>query len=372
MPYNQQPGVSTALYEEQVPAFVGRQLELLYQCVFTTLARFAIHDVANGASTYVVRVDGAVRTVFLFRREGDTLSVCNEQIPVGDDEMRRFCDYVFARYPEVAVVSFYAVDADASRLRYPVQQYNCLEDIVLPLPATAAQYLGRLGKQMQASLRRYDKKMRHDFPSFRLQIHTKDQISEQHIRAIVAMSTARMASKQQQSYHTEATTRQLIALLQQYGWVGVATTDAGICAGVICHRIGSHYFMHVLAHDPRFDAYRLGKLCSYRMICAAIDEGGQAFHLGWGRFHYKYQMGATQRDLYRIDIYRSRLQCLLHARRMATMVTQAWMRRYKLWRERVEQRGSVGERRIVKLIVALRSVQKWLAASTWPLHKPHA
>lgn len=372
MSYNKQASVTTALYEEQVPAFVGRQLELLYQCVFTTLARFAIHDVANGASTYVVRVDGTVRTVFLFRREGDTVIVCNEQIAVGSDEMRRFCDYVFARYRQVAVVSFYAVDADASRLRYPVQQYNCLEDIVLPLPATAAQYLGRLGKHMQAGLKRYDKKMLCDFPSFRLRIYTKEQVSEQHVRAIVAMSAARMAAKQQNSYHTEATTRQLLLLLRQYGWVGVATTDAGICAGVICHRIGTHYFMHVLAHDPRFDAYRLGKLCCYRMICAAIDEGGQAFHLGWGRFHYKYQMGATQRDLYRIDIYRSRLQCMLHARRMATMAARAWVRRYRLWRERVEQRGSAGERRIVKLVAALRRAQKWLLANTWLLRKPHA
>src|SRR4051812_35008662 len=69
-------------YDNEVPAFVEAELERLYECLMSTLARFAIFDAAPNASTYVVRENGRITTLFLFRRERHHVTVYNEQMPL--------------------------------------------------------------------------------------------------------------------------------------------------------------------------------------------------------------------------------------------------------------------------------------------------
>src|SRR5207245_3753907 len=118
---------------------------------------------------------------------------------------------------------------------------------------------------------------------------------------------------------------------KMYGLVGVATVDGRVCAGVICSRSAANYFMHVIAHDPTYDEYRLGKLCCYLTICECINRGGKEFHFLWGRYEYKYRLLGVQRDLDHLTVYRSRAQFLLNGNLVLKNAYKGYGRQAKRW-----------------------------------------
>jgi hypothetical protein len=355
-------GPDIRFHDDEVPAFVEAELERLYQCVMSTVARFDIYDAAPNASTYVVREDGHITTLFLFRREGDHVTVYNEQMWIAAPEIRRFADAVFARYPQVALVSFYAIDTDAAAIGYPLQQRVCLEDIQMALPASGAAYLSSLGKNTRANLLNAHRRLQRDFPSFRFDVYGRGEASEQNrqIRQIVSFNQARMREKRQTSYYDERSIEQLCRLVQRYGLIGVATIDSQICAGAICMHVGSHYYLSVLAHDPQYNQYQLGKLCCYFSICDAIGRGCKEYHFGWGRYDYKYKMLGQLKELYRIEIYRSRW-CMLHkVRRIATIALADDIRKLKLRIASAESGSTFSDRSIRSAAGTLRVARRLL------------
>lgn len=335
-------------YDNEVPGFVEAELERLYQCTMTTLARFDIYQAAPNASTCVFLAGGQVSAVFLFTIDGAEARVHNEQVRIDGAELDLLARALFGRYPAVRVVSFYAIDTDARAIRYPLQRHQCLEDIVLALPPTADDYLALLGKNTRASIRRYLGKVRRDFPSFRFEVYTGAAAGDERVRQVIGFSRERMRAKGEPCHHTERTTGQLARLARKYGVVGIATIDGRICAGVICFRVGASYLMQVLAHDPRYDDYRLGKLCCYLSIADAIAQGGREYHFGWGRADYKFRMLGKLRELYRIRVYRSHLAVLRDAPVLAATAANAARRQLT---QRVE-RARAGATRTDRWIAA--------------------
>ncbi len=323
--------IAISFYENAVPSFVEVEMERLYENIFSSIAKFTADGATEPVSTYVVRKDGQVSTVFLFRRRNQKVEVINEAIRIDEEEIWRFADAVFTEFSAVTVISFHAIQAAISRHPFPYQRFNCLEDIVLSLPTTAETYLASLGKNMRAHIKRYMKKLERDFPSFHYQIYVKEDVSAQHIREIIGLSNARMAVKNKISLHDEKKTEQLIRLVKKCGLVVIATIGGRICAGVICSRYGPNYFMHVIAHDPAYDDYRLGKLCCYRTICECIDRAGKEFHFLWGRYEYKYKLLGVQQELDHIAIYRSRSHLLINGDMALKVAFKGYGRQVKRW-----------------------------------------
>lgn len=319
------------LYEAELPSFAEAELVRLYKNVFASVVRLAAMGELVRAGTYVASECGEVTCLLLFRREAGTVRVLNEVITIDESEVRRFARTMFTAFPSVALLTFEAIRANIRQLPFPYQQFNCLEDIVLDLPGTIEAYFGSLGKNMRASLKRYQKKIAADLPGFHYTIEHGSQISEQQLAAIVALSSARMASKRQVSSHTDDKTAQLIHLAQACGVVLVASIDGKVCGGVICTEVGGNFFMHVLAHDPAYDAYRIGKLCCYLSICDAIARGGRQYHFLWGRYEYKYRLLGVQRELDRLIVYRSRIAMLLHCKVVLRTALRGHGRRLKRW-----------------------------------------
>lgn len=328
-----QEGGETAvcIYDSPLPSFIEGELERLHRNVFASLARLRSQGLAQQVSAYVVRHGGRVTTLLLFRRERGTVHVLNEAIALGRAELEDFARTLFDSYAGVGAISFDAIDCRIDRLPYPYQQFNSLEDIVLELPATAGVYFAALGKNMRASLKRYQKKIAADFPDFAYAVHEGSEVSEQRLGEIVALSCARIASKHQAPTHTDAKTAQLARLVKARGVVLVATIGGRVCAGVICTQFGGNFFMHVVAHDPAYDDYRLGKLCCYFSICDAIARGAKEYHFLWGRQEYKYRLLGVQRDLDRVVVYRSRVSVLLHCGRFVHTAWRGYGRRARLW-----------------------------------------
>jgi hypothetical protein len=348
-----------AFYENQIAPFAERQLELLYQCVMSTIARFDIWDAAPGASTYVARSRGKISALLLFRREEGRVTVYNQQVSIAAHEIARFARAVFARYPDVTLISFYAIDTAAGAVPFPLQRCECLEDIGMALPATAQAYLGRLSGNTRSSIKRYHSKIVRDFPTFRFHVY-HGAAGALLVPTIVEFSRARISAKNQVCHHSEDGTAKLVRLVMKYGVVGVASIDGRVCAGIICARVGGAWHMMVVAHDPAYNAWRLGKLCCYLSICDAIEQGGTEYHFGWGRFDYKYQLLGEHKALYRVELYRTRLHMWRHARRVLALAAAAAFRRLRLRVARARSGTSLGDRCIARAAAVARAVKRLL------------
>ena len=102
--------------------------------------------------------------------------------------------------------------------------------------------------------------------------------------------------------------------------------DGRVCAGAVSFRTGAHYFMTVAAHDPQFNAFRLGTLNGFLNISECIRRGGQQCHLLWGRHEYKYRFLGVERELDNLAVYRSRLSMLRHADLVLKMALEGTLR----------------------------------------------
>jgi hypothetical protein len=335
-------------YENEVPFFAECELDRLYGNFFSTVAQFKVYERIENASTYVVRRKGMVVTVFVFCREMRTVRVINEGIKIEADDMYRFCRYIFDTYKEIEVVTFYAVQVFSGKFYYPSQRVNCLEDIVLALPCKTEEYLTSLGKATRKTIKNYMSKFKRNFPSFRNASYVKEEASEQHIREIIGFNRIRMSRKNKVSAFDEEATKRIVQMVKVCGLVTIATIDGKICAGSISYRVGDNYFMHVCAHDPVYDDYRLGILYCYLTICECIARGGKECHLLWGRQAYKFSLLGVQRDLDHVLVYRSRVHFVLNIGIACRATMKGKIRQVTLWLQEAKHQNGLGAQLVVK------------------------
>ncbi len=333
--------IAISCHENEVPEFVGPELERLYGNLFSSMMQFDISglDYAR-TSTYVARDRNGPVALFLFQRTRGRVRVLNETIAIAEAEVQRFVRYIFATYRGVGAIAFNAVEVRRYRHRYPHQHVNLLEDIAMPLPATPQEYLAGLGKNTRRNIKRYGDRLLKAFPGHRFEICEREAVEEELIRQIIGFNHARMASKNKASNLDERSVRRVTRLARESGLVGVIRIDGRVCAGAISYRVGNNYFLDILAHDPAYDDYWIGILCCYRTICECILHGGREFHFLWGRYDYKFTLGAKLRELDALAVYRSRAHMLLHAGFALRLAYDGRLRQLKLWMESDESQRS--------------------------------
>lgn len=305
--------ITIEIRDDAVPCFVEAELRRLYAHIFSSLLQFKVYGQMDGkVGTYAVRRNGEIVTLYLFRREHGMVTVLNQSIPVSDEDAGRFARHVFERYAGVGRVCFHAVLARSGtrRLAFAQQRHNCAEDIVIALPSNADAYFASLGKNTRRNIRRYMDRLLKTFPSFRCDVAEGAAIGDEVLREIIAFNRARMAGKNKASTLDEAEANRIMRIAGECGLVSVARIDGKICAGGIAYRVGDNFFLYVIAHDPAYNGYWLGILTCYLTIRECIARGGKHFHFLWGRYDYKFALGAVLRELEHIDIYRSRAAML--------------------------------------------------------------
>jgi CelD/BcsL family acetyltransferase involved in cellulose biosynthesis len=343
--------LSVACYENEVPSFVESEMERLYGNIFSSLLEFRVYGwVAGTTSTYVVNENGEIRTLLLFKKQQRKVQVLNEGIRLPEEEMRRFSNFIFSKYDDVDAISFKAIETDLKRLSFPHQRFNHLEDITLQLPESAEAYFASLGKNTRRNIKRYTDRLKKTFPSFEFQVYEAGDIREEDLRAMIEFNRQRMAGKNIESVIDESETKRIIALAKACGLVGIARIDGRIAAGALSFRAGQNYFLNVLAHDPRYDDYWVGFLCCYQTVCECISRAGKEFHFLWGRYDYKFTLGAVQRDLDNVTIYRSRLRQILHPGIAWTQAKDGYLRQTKVWVKYGETRLAQQVRQLIKRV----------------------
>lgn len=323
--------LSIECYENEVPAFAHHEIARLHGHLYCLPSYLEMNGMLDGASTYVARQGGAAVSVLLYRRDGGAISVLNEFVALGAEEIRRFAAHMFSRYQSVNVVSFPRVRSDVRRLPYPWHSVNYTEDMIVELPGSVKEYDARVGKNMRRNIKRYTNALQRDFPSYSYHVRVGSEVGEQEIRDIIELGRIRMESKNIAPRYNETETRWIVKLAQEAGLVGIAKIDGKVCAGAIGFRIGENYFMHVIAHDPKYNYYSLGILCYYHTICEGIARGARRFHLLQGRYGYKYRLLAERHNVRHVDVYRNTLQAALHGRRMIRKAVSGHVLEIKQW-----------------------------------------
>ena len=319
-----------SLYQNSVPSFIEPELDALYGHVFSSLAQFRVYDgIGAGTHTYIAQSADRTEAILLFRVDGRRVQVLNEQIAMAPDEINRFARYVFETWRMVDVVRFPALQADDSGLAYPHQKFYRTEDIVLTLPPTAEDYLNALGKATRKNFKYHGNRLRRNFPDMRFEVWTDGNIPESHVRDIIELNRARMATKNKESEIDAEEAGRLSRLVRESGLVSAMILHGRVVAGTVCSRVGANYFMHINAHDPAYDDARLGKLCCYMTICDCIGRGGKEFHFMWGRFEYKYLLLGVQRDYDELTLYRSRAHLLRHGASAFRIAYSGYSREWK-------------------------------------------
>ncbi|HEY0844684.1 MAG TPA: GNAT family N-acetyltransferase [Noviherbaspirillum sp.] len=349
--------ISIQCYENDIPPFIGSALERLYGNLFSSLAYYRAFGGADNASAYVVREGKTIVCAWLYRRYRNTVRVINEGIHLDQDDVTRFVSYIFARYPQVNVISFHAVRPNMVELPMPYQRFNCLEDMVLTLPASADAYTGSLGRSTRSYIHRYLNKLKRDFPSFCFRVATAADIGEETIREIIEFNRKRMAIKGKASINDDDMVHRIIQLAGECGMVGMIMLDGRVCAGSVNYRVGDNYFLETLAHDPEYDDYRLGTLCCYLTICECIARGGHEYHFLWGQDEYKARLLGVQRDLDDLVIYRSHWHMLFYGRLVMQHVANGFVRRLRIWVRAERRKDSLGGRLVNRLWRLVRGVR---------------
>ena len=346
-------------FENEVPSFVEGELEKLYANPHSSLNKFKILGRLDGASTYFVNKGGEIIVLLLFRLQKGRVQVINEVMAISEGEIRRFANAVFTRFESAAVISFTAIETNVHVLPFPFQRYNYSEDLVISLPGSSEEYLASLGNATRRNIKYYSNKLRRNFPSFNYQFYEKDNVTEQHVREVISLRSARFAEKKKVDFVDDKEVSRVLAMVRECGgMVGLATIDGNICAGQISYRTGKNDFGAIIAHDPRYNEYWLGVITCYLTICECITRGAKEFHFQWGRQEYKYRLLGVQRDLDNVNIYRSHLSLVTNGSVALSCFCRGQLRRAKLWVLDPKNRENVIARAATRSIRYLQSARQ--------------
>lgn len=350
-------------YDNEIPSFVDMELDRLYQNIFSSLAKFKLDGPMTSVSTYVVRKGSEIVTLLLFRREKEEVKVLNEMIQMDRQEIEQFVRFIFTKFRSVTVISLSAIQTDMRGIKFPYQQFHCAEDIVATLPGSAREYRASLGKKLRNTINYYTNKLERSYPSFCFKIALMEEVEQQQLIDIFQLHRARMRSKNKVSNINDEEIAQIIDLVRVCGLVGVATIDGQVCAGLICWRTGENFFLRTIAHDPKFDQYRMGTLCCYLTICECIARGGKEFHFMWTRLDYKYKFLGMEQDFDRVVVYRSPAQLFLNGRMVLNVAFRGIISETLLWLLNAERHDKLINRIAVRFVYLVRKLKRLFSGS---------
>ena len=301
---------------DSVPPTLGAELDQLYHHITSSLSHHVVARRARDAHAYVARRGRQPLAIFLFELEKRSIAVFNEMMQVAPEELDRFANYVFGRFPSVARVSFSKIGKDIGRLALPAQQYGRSEDIVVTLPASPDAYLSSLGSKTRYNIKHQMKGIAADFPGFSFQTYEKGAIAAEHITGLIDLKKSTIDEKGIKFGISPEDAAWMIELARTNGLLVVALLDGKVCGGSLSFGLSDHYFAYVNGFDPRFAKYSLGMLCCYLAMKETIQRGAKEAHLLWGRNPYKFKLLGVPRDMANLDIYRSRTWYYLHLHRV--------------------------------------------------------
>ena len=317
-------------YELDIPPVLENALGPLYQNIHSCLAYFKLYSAVKDINSYVERRHHQITAIFLFEFKNGKITVLNQFIKADQEQVERFSRFVFTRFGTATLIIFPVIETVINRLSFPFRQATLTDDFIVPLPKTVAHYEAGLGKSTRRTTRACINKLHKKYSDVRFEFYENDAVDEQHIRCIANMHKARLRT-QHVPVDALVTERRVKLAKECDTMVGLVRIDGRICAGSISYRVGDHYFASMLAHDPHYNADRVGFLCAYHTVCESIKRHAKAYHFGQSRFRYKENLLCVRHPMNHVEIFRSRGQLIRHYRRVIKMIFKGSILRLELW-----------------------------------------
>jgi len=354
--------VSSHFYDNAIPAFAEAALERLYANIYCTLTRIGIYGRLDNVHTFAAADANDLVLLILFRLDGDTVRIVNQQVALSMADLAYFAANVFSRYPSARRIEGYALDTsiDVSTFALPIQVLPQLEENVVELPASADAYMGQLGKSTRELMRRSMRKCTAQFPTCRFEVLSTHQITPRHVRELVHLTDQRMDSRNGEPYVENTDIDRIVRLARSHGYLGIMLIEEKIVAATLCFRVGTRHFLHLVGHDPRFDAYRLGRQVNLHTIFHAIEVGGRELWMMGGHHGWKSHFLARRKTLSSVTIYRSRLAALACWRPFLRNAARSGLHDLRVFVASVQAREGAGNRLLARVLDALRVAKKRL------------
>lgn len=349
--------VAIACYDS-VPPSLEAELEQLYHHINSSLCQHAVARRARNAHAYVARRGEQALAIFLFQHEGRSIEVFNEMMQIAPEEIERFANTMFGRFPSVTRVSFSKIGKEIGALSLPWQQYGHAEDIVVRLPDTVDAYLARLGAKTRYNIKRQIKAIAAEHPGFAFETHENGAIAEHHVTGLIDLKKTNMNEKRIKFGITPQEASWMVELAKTNGLLVLALLDGKVCGGSLSFRLGDHYFALLNGYDARFAKYSLGMLCCYLAMEEKIRRGAREAHLLWGRNPYKFKLQGVARDVANLDIYRSRWHYCRYGRRVFRNALDNFVQQQKRMLLENEQRRGLLPSLLGRVVKIMRSVKR--------------
>ncbi len=219
--------------------------------------------------TYVVREDGRPVVLVFFQLDKKTALVLNDTPQESGAELQDFCRHLFQHFPAVRRICFLSQQRfihtkEKKCSRHPSNR--------LLLPRHPSVRMEQSLRFNHRNIRYFLRRLKQDHPDFAIECHAHDAVTASHCRALLQLHRPQAVDKRQAESPLDEAGENLVRAVQEAGLVCLLKIGGRIVAGAICLRSGGDWQLHVLACDPRFQAYGLGMLCCYFTVCEHKDR----------------------------------------------------------------------------------------------------
>jgi hypothetical protein len=304
---------SSEIISSPLPEWIWSGVERLYQSVFSSQVMLEKpKDIKSLLHAWVEKNGHQITDILLFRKDGSAIHVANEVIVLCADVIDRFSKDIFSNYPSIQFIRLHAIKLQAPLKNKYAFKSEFSEDYVLTIPKNKERWLASLSARTRERLRMYVRQATDLKNGISLSVSQCDEINESDVRYILKLNHDRMLQKGKSygiSAHEED---ELCRQMKEVGCLFLLKKNEQIYAGLLCSVYGEDIYMHILAHDTKYDAMRLGWVCCCLTIEHLISQGFQRVHFLWGHYDYKKKMGAKPIVLYRVLIFKTLIGSFMH------------------------------------------------------------
>ncbi len=298
--------VDVISYQGDPPSFIWAACENLYHSSFCSEHHLKTYSCIDSHTiTWVSRRQGVIDAVIIFKLKNHAVVVLNELIVLSNIHIINFSTFIFEKYHAVKCIQFKGIFQNNEKLTIPHLSFNFSEDFILTLPLSSALWLNYLSKKKRTTLRHLLNRAQHKFPNLQFRSVSAPELSTFLIQHILSMSRFRLKNKRKKFCMTDAEEKCLIDLMKKNGEIYVLENEGKIIAGLLCTYCKQDLFFHMISHDSNFNEIRAGLLCCYYTILQAIENKFDRIHFLWGRYQYKFQLGAKEEKLIKLAIFRN-------------------------------------------------------------------
>jgi hypothetical protein len=272
---------------------------------FTTTCHYIETYHNNNDINYILIYDNKKLMHILIFKNLNKISIClNTLIHIDQEVLNIYSKKIFNEFPkikEIKIVNIYNNNFNSKTITKTSKSNN----YTMFLPNSIDNYYLMLGTKTRKHIKNYKRRLIRDFPDVKFISLQGGNIKKEFISKIINLNSERMLSKGISPGINKEYENNIINYSQHYGFICYIEINKQIIAGAISYIINNDIYLHVIAHDNKFNKYNIGQVCLFHLISTSIEKGLTSFHFLWGRNEYKTRFLAQPQPMYSYSIFKS-------------------------------------------------------------------